>query len=153
MSCNWELFELRLRVWLKAEKYPQRGYVGLGMMFWEVFLDLSTFGIQPKPKDSADICGFKAIFEQLVQKRVIPFSCNKNNADNQAPFGRIQTASRKGETFPAAFLFLHRRDQSDLTGETTGIGILLEEVFVPVAVSTPTYYAHLFGKSASKKNF
>jgi len=153
MSCNWELYELRLRVWIKAEKLRGRGFSGLGMMLWNVMLDhQKSLGIPEFKPDSKGNCNFKAVFDQLIKLKKISFNC-PSSSENQGPFGRLQGAKQKNELLPAAFLFLHRRDQSDLASETTGIGILLEGVSVPFTDSQPVYHAHIVGNSASPVNF
>ncbi len=153
MSCNWELYELRIRVWIKAEKYPHRGYFGHGMMFWNVRLThFDTLSIPEFKPDSKGFCNFKTVFDRLIKLKAIPFEC-PSSSDNQGPFGRLQTAHRNKEAFSAAVLFLHRRDQSDLASETTGIGVLLEGVSVPLTDAQPVYHAHLTGNSASPVNF
>jgi len=153
MSCNWELYELRVRVWTKAKNYPGRGYRGMGMMFWNVRLaHQQALGIPAFKPDSKGNCNFKTVFDQLVRLKKIPFSC-PTSSENQAPFGRLQGASRDKELLSAAVLFLHRRDESDLVSETTGIGVLLEGVNVQFTEAQPVYHAHLIGNSARTVNF
>jgi hypothetical protein len=153
MSCNWELFELRLRVWIKANKYPQRGYFGNGMMLWDVRLEHQfNLGIPAFKPDSKGNCNFKSVFTALAGIKKIPFTCPASN-ENRSPFGRLQVAQRNKEVLPAAFLFLHRRDQSDISSETTGIGILLEGVTVLFTKAQPVFHADLSGNSASTVNF
>ncbi len=152
MSCNWELYELRVRVWIKADKYPGRGYLGSGMLFWDVKLShFDTLAIPEFKSDSKGFCNFKTVFDRLAKLKTIPFDCP--GSQNQNPFGRLQGASRDKEVLPAAFLFLHRRDQSDVASETTGIGVLLEGVTVPFTDTQPVYHAHLIGNSATTVNF
>lgn len=153
MSCNWELFELRMVIWIKAIKSPFRGYAGQGVMFYGVFPDTQSLGISSFQGQNSG-CNFRQVFSELVKLKTIPFNCSKNDNYNQSSFLRIQTAEHNNELLPGAKLYVHRRNQSDLASKTTGEGIVLDNVKISHTVAAKqSYYIDLLGDSASLVNF
>ncbi len=145
MSCNWELFELRVAVF--HPRHPE-----MFMRFWNVYPDLSPLGIGDF-QGFNDICNFKSIFSELVTLKTIPFSFRKIiNGINGNPFNIAQECERNKLTLRAAKLYVHRRDQSDLSSLTTGIGVLLDRVTVPFTAAMSIYYVQFSGEEASLVN-
>lgn len=156
MGCNWELYELKLIVWVKGTKAPTRGFAGLGVTFYSVTLDFHTLGISGFQGNN-NHCDFKSVFGELKRMKFIPFMIGKGGPAHYDPmshFGRLQTAEKNKEKLPAAMLYVHMRRQEDMTSQTTGLGVLLEGVTVGfTATSQGGAYAHLFGDTASTRNF
>lgn len=152
MPCNWELFELRVTVWTPpAMKASGRGYAGAGVKFWSVSPDLRRFGIGGFQGHNND-CDFESVFKQLVQKRAIVFSCSSNGS-NQSGFTRLKNAEQKLELLPAAKLYVHRRDESDIDSDLRGVGVLLERVQAHASTANGGYYIDLSAGAASPLNF
>lgn len=156
MGCNWELYELKLIVWVKGKKVLTRGFIGNGLTFYSVTLDFHTLGINGF-KGSNNHCDFKSVFNELARLKFIPFMIGKGGPQYYNPmshFGRLQTAEKNNETLPAAMLYVHTRTQGDAASQTTGLGVLLEGVTVGfTAAGESGAYAHLFADSASTRNF
>lgn len=156
MGCNWELYEFRVRVFYKLgdKSIPRHGsrYVGVGSQFFDVFPDLKTLGIG-NFQGSNNNCDFKSVFNQLIKLKMIPFNCPQgSNTGNH--FSRIQIAERDKEHLPAAKLYVHKRNDSELSSETTGIGIWMEGVDVVfTSASNGAYYIQLIGDDAGSVNY
>jgi hypothetical protein len=145
MSCNWELFEFRVVVF--HPRHPT-----MFMRFWNVYPDLSSLGIGDF-QGSNDSCNFKSVFSELASLKTIPFSFRKIiNGINGNPFNIAQSCERNKLTLRAAKLYVHRRDESDLSSLTTGIGVLLDRVTIPYTAAVPIYYIQLSGEAASLVN-
>jgi hypothetical protein len=145
MSCNWDLFEFRVVV-----LHPNHSV--MPMRFWNVYPDLSSLGISDF-QGSNDSCNFKSVFSELAKWKTIPFGFRKIiNGIHGNPFNMAQEAERKKLTLNAAKLYVHRRNQSDLSSLTTGIGVLLDSVTIPYTATVPNYYVYLSGDKASLVN-
>ncbi len=154
MKCNWELFELRVAIFLRGQKHkPTGNFTGQILLeFFNVMPDLGTIGIGDF-QGSGDDCNFKSVFSQMVELNAMPFSFLKEKIrPDRLNFGNLQAAERNGITYRAAKLYVHRRDQSDLSSLTTGIGMLLENVTIIFTAKGPMFYVHLSGESANMVN-
>ncbi|MDQ4123869.1 MAG: hypothetical protein M3209_20715 [Acidobacteriota bacterium] len=149
MACNWELFELRVVFYLP--RYPQ-----VFSSFWNVSLDHKTLSIADF-QGSNGYCNFKSVFAQLARLKTIPFTF-KNTPVGQPhnpggdPFLTATALERNKRLFAAAKLYVHRRDQSDLTSLTIGTGVMLKRVTIPFTASIPFRYVQLEGESADLVN-
>lgn len=124
-------------------------------MLWEFFNvmpDLSALGIGDF-QGSGNDCNFKSVFGKMVELNAMPFSFPKERIKpDRLNFSNLEAAERNGKTFRAAKLYVHRRDQSDLSSLTTGIGMLLENVTIILTAKVPVFYVHLSGESANMVN-
>jgi hypothetical protein len=145
MSCNWDLYELRVVVF-----HPHHDV--MAMRFWKVYPDLGSLGINDF-QGSNDSCNFKSVFSELATLKTIPFSFRKITLGIYGnPFNIAQVCEQNKVTLRAAKLYVHRRNQSDISSLTTGIGVLLDRVTIPYTAAVPNYYVYLSGEKASLVN-
>jgi hypothetical protein len=138
MPCNWELYELRVVIYLRGTKIPITGNF-LGETQWEFFnvsVNLSSLGIAGFQGNGLS-CNFKSVFSQLANLRKLPFGFTSERIrSNRLNFGNLEEAYKKGLTLGAAKLYVHRRDLSDFVSSAVGPGILLEIVTLDSATKT-----------------
>ncbi len=156
MPCNWELYELRMVIFIRGEKNKSTGNFS-GEVYWEflnVRVDLRSLGLGDF-QGSGDACNFKTVFSELVKLKIIPFSFANERLEKGKPnFDNLRAGQSSNSTLRAAKLYVHRRDQSDHSSDTTGVGVLLEGVKVAIALkSDKGYYVTLTGDSANQVNF
>ena len=156
MACNWELYELRVIVFTNTVEAGSRGLAGQGPKFFAVTLDLLTLGISDF-KGSGSYCDFPSVFNQLIQRKAIPFACRqKENEGNH--FGRVQVAQRNAEFLPGAKLYVQFRTGINPNNQQpekfTEPGVLLMGVTVKSAMfKNNGYYIYLEGNEARPLNF
>jgi len=155
MGCNWELFELRVVIFMRGERSKQGGNF-TGQVLWEfknVSVDLKSLGIADF-KGSGDFCNFRNVFTEMVKTQMIPFSFGKQQPQSdRLQFENLQAAERNSRKFPAAKLYVHRRNASDQVSLDAGEGVLLGTVSVDLtAVSQGIHYVQLSGEKASLVN-
>jgi hypothetical protein len=157
MKCNWELFELRVTVFVRGQKDQTSGNFSgqIGWEFFNVSINPRQFGLGDFVATADNQCNFKAVFEGLAKKKMIPFGfAAQRTQGNQLNFGNLQAAQRNGLTLRAAKLYVHRRDNSAWAGDPTRVGVLLEGVKVLFALTSSSgYYVLLVGDSANLLNF
>jgi hypothetical protein len=153
-NCNWELYELRVAVFLRGEKNNSNGNFS-GQASWEFFnisLDLRSHGIG-NFQSSDNVCNFKAVFSQLVNLKKIPFGfVNDRIKSDRLNISNLQSAERNKLTLRAAKLYVHSRKQSDHTSNITGVGVLLEGVKVEISTDNKSYKVTLIGDLANLVN-
>lgn len=155
--CNWELFELRVAMYLRGEKIAKSGNF-LGVPSWEFFnvqVDLKSLGIAGFQSAGANNCNFKTVFNDLIKRKKIPFGYPLNAAGaNRLNFDNLRSADRNSLPVKAAKLYVHERDLDDYTSSVIGVGILLENVRVSnTKADAIGYFAELSGASANPVNF
>lgn len=130
MGCNWELFELRVVVFMRGERNRQNGNF------------------------SGQILNFKTVFTELVKAQMIPFSFGGEKfRSDRLNFGNLQAAERNGRKFTAAKLYVHRRNQPSEASLESGEGVLLGTVSVDfTAIAQGSHYVQLSGEKASLVN-
>ena len=144
MVCNQETFELRVEVFTKGAR------LAIGVRFFDVSLDLRSFGLKSKPKGN-ESC-FESVFYLLFQLKTVAFGCSQYDV-NKGPFGRMQTARQNNEVLPAARLYVQSRQASD-SRASTAIGVFFEQVTITSAVGGHGHYLVSFtADSAKKENF
>lgn len=157
MKCNWELFELRVTVFVRGQKDQTSGNFSgqVGWEFLNVVIDPRQLGLGGFVATDKNECNFKAVFDGLAKKKTIPFSIAAQRvAGNQLNFGNLQAAQRNALTLRAAKLYVHKRDGSTWAGDPTRVGVLLEGVKVLFALTSSSgYYVLLVGDSANLLNF
>ena len=156
MPCNWELYELRMEIFIRGEKNKSTGNFS-GEVYWEflnITVDLRSLGLGDF-QGSGEACNFKTAFSELVKLKMIPFSFARERLEKGKPnFDNLRAGQMSNSTHRAAKLYVHRRDQSDHSSDTTGVGVLLEGVKVVIALkSDKGYYVTLIGDSANRVNF
>lgn len=155
MGCNWELFELRVVVFMRGERNRQNGNFS-GQILWEfhnVTIDLRSLGLADF-KGSGEYCNFKTVFTELVKAQMIPFSFGGEKfRSDRLNFGNLQAAERNGRKFTAAKLYVHRRNQPSEASLESGEGVLLGTVSVDfTAIAKGSHYVQLSGEKASLVN-
>ena len=152
MGCNWELFELRVVVFTNGVRASGRGFAGQGATFEAIYLNLRTLGISDF-RGSNNSCDFQSVFNELIKLKTLPFNFTQNG-DVSNYFGKIESAQRNKEKFPAAKLYVHRHDQSGEHSKSAGVGVLLEDVQVDFTnINNGRYHIHLSGGSARPVNY
>lgn len=155
MSCDWEIFELRVLIYLRGAKVPVTGNF-IGQNQWEFFnvqVDASSLGV-PNFQGSGGNCNFTAVFSQLAKLKKIPFNFGVDvKRTGGLGFDNLESAYRQKLPLKAAKLFVHRRGLPDTVSSMVLPGILLENVTVDFASKTPTFNALLSGASANTVNF
>jgi hypothetical protein len=118
-----------------------------------VSLDLKSLAIADF-KGSGDFCNFRNVFAEMVKTQTIPFSFGKQQPQSdRLQFGNLQTAEGSGRKFPAAKLYVHRRNTPDQVSLDAGEGVLLDTVSVDfTAVSQGLHYVQISGQRASLVN-
>ena len=150
MTCNWELYELRVVIYRPSPGGKDPG--DIWYEFFNVSVDLRSFGMSDF-QGSNNQCNFRDVFGQLAALRTIPFSFPKERiASNRLNFSNLQAAERNKAGYNIAKLYVHRRDQDDRTSLLHGVGVILERVYVDFTAPTPLFYAILSGSSASVVN-
>lgn len=165
MNCNWELYELRVRVFTDAKTFKKREKgmpVGTGTEFFNITLYTEGLGLEPiGPARPNDSCDMKSTFGLLALFKTIPFgfssaigtSYPKHTANPTTHFGLMEKARLDKTVFPAAFLYIHRRDTSAAV-DPTDVALLLENVTVFETSSDKNkFYVSLHGNSAQMINF
>ncbi|HLA95422.1 MAG TPA: hypothetical protein VK612_06855 [Pyrinomonadaceae bacterium] len=151
MPCNWELFEMRVIVYIDKPRSPAE-FSGEGLFFMNVFPDLRSLGIADF-KGQNDVCDFRSVFSQLVELKTIPFTC-RNKDNSSSVFARMQLAERENENLMGARLYVHRRDRSEFISIESGIAVTMDDVKVGfTANNNGSFYVHLFGNKAKGENF
>jgi hypothetical protein len=143
-------------IFIRGEKNTSTGNFS-GEVYWKFFnvrVDLRSLGLGDF-QGSGEACNFKTVFSELAKLKIIPFSFASERLEKGRPdFGNLQGGQLSNSTLRAAKLYVHRRDQSDHSSDTTGVGVLLESVKVATALkSEKGYYAILTGDSANLVNF
>jgi hypothetical protein len=150
-SCNWELFELRMIVYIDKPRSPAE-FSGEGMFFLNVYPDLRSLGIADF-KGQNDICDFRSVFSQLIELKTIPFTCRQKD-NSSTVYARMQAAEQSSENLLGSRLYVHRRDRSEFVSIESGIAVVMDDVKVGfTANNNGNYYLHLYGKSAKGENF
>jgi hypothetical protein len=163
MKCNWEYFELRLKV--DTTKVT-------GIEFGNVTLDLSSLGIADFTGSNYS-CNFEHVFGQLAKLKIIRAYFPKQEKItykntltvggigggigipifntklvNQIPYlGVLQQAERDGKILAGATLYVHRRGQSE-SGVPTGVRLSMKGVTVLGTEITQNPFVLLSGDSA-----
>ncbi len=164
MNCNWEYFELRLRV--KATKSN-------GVEFGNVTLDLASLGIADFTGSNYS-CNFKHVFGELAKLKIIrayfPQEVKityRNTLTvggigggigipifNTTPINQIsnlavlQQAEKDGKILHGATLYVHRRGQPESAGYPTGVRLSMSGVTVLGTAITKNLFVLLSGDSA-----
>ena len=130
MSCNWEYFELKLKVNTTTVS---------GFEFGNVTLDLASLGIADFTGSNYS-CNFEYVFGQLAKLKIIRANFPKqvkivypNNTaiiDQAAYLGVLQQAAGDRKVLAGSTLYVHRRDQSPATGAPTGVRLSMKGVTV-----------------------
>jgi hypothetical protein len=151
MTCNWELFELRVVIY-RPPVPPKVGPGDIWFEFFNVSVDLGTLGMGDF-QGSNDQCNFRYVFSQLAGLKTIPFRFSEEKIrSDRLNFGNLQAAERNKLKFSAAKLYVHRRDQTDQTSLSTGVGVLLRTISVDFTVPKPNFYVQLSGDTGSVVN-
>lgn len=155
MGCNWELFELRVVIFMRGEGNKQTGnFTGQILFeFHNVTVDLKALGIADF-KGSGDFCNFRNVFTEMVKTQMIPFGFGKQGQrSDRLQFGNLQAAEKNGVKFTAAKLYVHRRDQPEEINLEVGEGVLLGTVSVDfTAVNQGNHTVWLSGAKARLVN-
>jgi hypothetical protein len=159
MACNWELFELRLRVWLTSRTTSTGKFQGLnGLEFFNVTVDLRDLGLKDF-EGSGHVCNFAYVFGELAKLKIIPVSFSSkavktdtSHYDPMPSFGVMQQLEKSGKTVPAALLYVHRRNGSEVTSLEAGTGLWMNGVKVMLTSNAQDYYIQLMGESAKVVN-
>ena len=124
MTCNWEYFDLILRVYPNAKKVNGR-IEGNGWTFANVTLDLLSLGIADFQGKNYT-CNFSFVFSELAKMKLIraslPFQVRQLHIDGNRKnrtrvieqrdsFLMLQKAEKDQNKLSAAHLFVLRRDQ------------------------------------------
>jgi hypothetical protein len=124
MSCNRELYQVRLRIWIRKS-----GASTEAIDFDEVnVLDVEKMA----SRNEKDIGCFKS-FLSVIEKNKVFSAAVKIDPDpfHSSYIGRLRTAMVNLEILPAAFLYIKRRDLADDVGLPSRIGVYMEKVLFP----------------------
>jgi hypothetical protein len=165
MECNWELFELILVVYPKAQKLHSGRIVGEGWQFDNVTLELRSLGIADF-HGVKHTCNFADVFGQLAKRKLIKASfpgqvklsyedalhnLRTTTRDQRSTFQLLQKAEKDQKKLTAANLYVARRDEPKYTTRSVLLAeaqLWMEGVRVLGTEINPSLLVLLSGDSA-----
>ena len=130
MACNWDLYEFRLNIYT-AGKWGPGKFIGSGMKFFNLSFDMTGLG---EFEGSNDYCDFKPVFAKLAAKKAFSFGFSLETVGSYIPYNYFDVLEQTTKlnytptVFPAAILYVHRKDRLDIVSQEIGPFIFFENI-------------------------